>query len=256
MIYINGLAVNTTIFPDNTSQVWKIPSATYPRYVQVVWRYSHEGEVMQLAQLKALLDEEGISADLDIKYLPYARQDKEISNDSCFALKVFADILNRMKFERVAIQDPHSQKALDLIKKSYPYYPYIELEKAFRSAECDLVIYPDAGANEKYANLFNYPCTSATKVRDQLTGNITHSELTEPELIKNKAVMIVDDICDGGRTFIELAKLLKEAGACRVDLFVTHGLFSKGLKPLKQGGITNVFTPFGLVRESDFQKGI
>ena len=33
------------------------------------------------------------------------------------------------------------------------------------------------------------------------------------------------DICDGGRTFIELAKVLKDNGAKRVTLYVTHGIF-------------------------------
>ena len=45
--------------------------------------------------------------------------------------------------------------------------------------------------------------------------------------------MIVDDICDGGQTFIELAKALEKQGAHQIFLYVTHGIFSKGLDTLK-----------------------
>jgi ribose-phosphate pyrophosphokinase len=257
MIYVNGQAINTTFFPDNTTQVWKLPISTYPNYVQVVWQYSHESEVMQLAQLKALLDHHEIKADLDIKYLPYARQDKEISNEATFALKVFADILNKMKFERVAIQDPHSSKALDLIKKSYDYYPHEALAKTYEHTNTNLVCYPDAGAARKYSQVYlDFSATGAVKVRNQSTGEIEGMELNEPELVAGKRILIVDDICDGGRTFTELAKLLREAGAVEVNLFVTHGIFSKGLRALTDYGINAVFTPKGKVLKSDFQKGV
>ena len=49
---------------------------------------------------------------------------------------------------------------------------------------------------------------------------------------KDKKVLIVDDICDGGRTFIELAKVLRAKGAETVDLYTTHGIYSKGTKVL------------------------
>jgi len=44
---------------------------------------------------------------------------------------------------------------------------------------------------------------------------------------------VVDDICDGGGTFIGLADLLDER-AMRADLYVTHGLFSQGTEKLVQ----------------------
>ena len=46
--------------------------------------------------------------------------------------------------------------------------------------------------------------------------------------------MIVDDTCDGGRTFIELAKVLRARNAGKIELYVTHGIFSKGLKELSE----------------------
>ena len=45
--------------------------------------------------------------------------------------------------------------------------------------------------------------------------------------------VIVDDLCDGGGTFIGIAKDLRERGARRVFLIVTHAIFSKGLEPFR-----------------------
>ena len=69
------------------------------------------------------------------------------------------------------------------------------------------------------------------KFKDPVTGIVSEigSPDLNPELVKGKKCLIVDDICDGGGTFVGSAKLLIEAGADRVDLYVTHGIFSKGI---------------------------
>lgn len=255
MIYVNGLAVNTTMFPDNTSQVWKLPINTYYKHVSIVWKYSYESEVMQLAQLKALLDTNGLTTDLDIQYLPYARQDKRIDNNATFALEVFANILNGMKFDKIAIQDPHSDVALKLINNCYAYYPVRQVEQVLKETNSTLVCYPDSGAVNKYSHIYEHQYTWAVKRRDQLTGEILDVYIAEPEIVKDQNILIVDDICDGGRTFTEVAKLLYAAGAKEVNLFVTHGLFTKGLRPLKDAGIINAYTPTGVVLKSHFQEG-
>ncbi len=102
---------------------------------------------------------------------------------------------------------------------------------------------PDAGANKKTMELSKYFNHSnflrADKNRNLHTGEILETVVygvIPPEVI------IADDICDGGRTFIELAKVLKAKGAKKVYLYVTHGIFSKGTKPLLDAGIDTIFT--------------
>lgn len=70
----------------------------------------------------------------------------------------------------------------------------------------------------------------ASKIRDSKTGKIT--DTTFHDEVKGRKVLIVDDICDGGRTFIELGKLLREKQAETIYLYITHGIFSKGLQAL------------------------
>ena len=47
-----------------------------------------------------------------------------------------------------------------------------------------------------------------------------------------KDAIIVDDICDGGKTFIELAKVLKQKNVGKIYLVITHGIFSQGFEGL------------------------
>lgn len=251
MIKINGTPLNVTIFPDQTSQVWKVSTLEIPNtnWVHVSWEYSNEGEFLQIAQLKDLLDAKGFEAALRIKYLPYGRQDKEVSNEATFALRTFAKLLNSLAFKEVIIHDPHSTIALDLIKNSRAVYPKDAIYELIHRSEIDIACYPDKGARTKYTEVYKDEIGSAhvygEKVRDQLTGNILKYDLIGGERVKGKKVLIIDDICDGGMTFKILAKDLLEAGAKEVNLFVTHGIFSKGIKTLKESGINKVFTADG-----------
>lgn len=254
MIYINGTPLSVTLFPDNTSQVWKVPQLELPNtnWVHIKWEFSHEGEFLHLAQLKTLIDTKGFDATLRIKYLPYGRQDKEVSNESTFGLRTFATLLNSLDFSEVIIHDPHSVIALDLIKNSRAIFPTDELEKVVQMTKTTMFCYPDKGAVSKYSevsgyNLWTFPIISGEKVRDQLTGNILSYEVTGNPMFEN--ILIIDDICDGGMTFKLLAQDLLRMGAGDVNLFVTHGIFSKGLKTLKESGINRIFTQDGEASE-------
>lgn len=255
MILLNGQPLPVTIFPDNTSQVWKIPQnfITSEDEVWIDWKFSSEAEIMHLAQLSHLLSHVSISKYLRIHYLPYGRQDKEVSNDATFALRTFAKILNDMNFDCVEIVDPHSSVATDLIRNSVAIQS-TELSRIWNEGGYDLVCYPDKGANSKYSKLYDWPHVFGNKTRDQATGNITGYELYGDVYGKN--VLIVDDICDGGATFKILTKDLLANGAKSVALFVTHGIFSKGTRTLFDSGIARVFTADGEVGPRHFSKHV
>lgn len=248
-LMINGEYINTTRFPDNTTQVWKLPEAWLgEERITIWWNYSYEGELLELAQLKDLLESYGTRrVYLNISYLPFARQDKEVKNDSTFALHSFAKLLNVLEFEEIFITDPHSLMALALINRSRAVYPHGAVMHAKQATKSTLICYPDAGALVKYSQAYYYFDANillyGKKTRDQATGRITGYELVgNPD---GSNVLIVDDICDGGATFQILSSALYEAGAEDVSLFVSHGLFTKGLKPLINAGISRIFTKEG-----------
>lgn len=245
MIEINGQPLNPTLFPDGTSQVWKLPEDVLSkRWGFITWTFDHEGEIMQVAQLRDLLAHSGINASLFMPYLPYGRQDKAIKNDQSFALHSFARVLNALNFDKVSCLDPHSDAAKLLINNLRVIEPIEYIGQTINIVKPACLCFPDKGAADRYGELFpQMPSVFASKVRNQETGEITGLELHGD--VKMKSVLMVDDICDGGMTFIKLAEKLKTGGAINIYLYVTHGIFSKTLAPLVAADIDRIFTHRG-----------
>lgn len=172
---------------------------------------------------------------LTMPYVPYARQDRVCNAGEAFGIKVFANIINSLGLNRVHVIDPHSSVTPDLINNCVAT-PLSELLDDFGSEYWDFVVVaPDAGAvkrAEGVAKHLNCPIVYAEKTRDQLTGRITGGRLDLAGVdCSGKDLLVVDDICDGGRTFVALAKMiddeLKRSNAS-LNLLVSHGIFSQG----------------------------
>jgi len=247
MISVNGEKINVTKFSDQTSQVWNVSGISGLTAV-VVWNFELESEFLHLAQLKTLLDKKGIRATLHMPYLPYARQDKPVNNQNTFALITFAKLINDLKFEAVFAVDPHSEVPKELIKNFTPIIPFNYIRIAEIHTQSDVMCFPDKGAMTKYGKYFKPErYVYGEKVRNQQTGKLEDMKLVGD--VKDKNVLIVDDICDGGGTFCWMAQLLYDAGAKSVNLYTTHGIFSKGLRPLREAKIERIFTKDGEISE-------
>ncbi len=88
----------------------------------------------------------------------------------------------------------------------------------------DLILYPDQSAQRRfssYLQVLGLPEVTCSKVRDQVTGEIIRHEV--PRLHPQSKVLVVDDLCDGGRTFMDIGQATV---AQTIDLYVTHGVFS------------------------------
>ncbi len=252
MIYLNDIEITPTIFPDNTSQVWKIdetPFAHGNNDFTILWVFENEAELIHIAQLSDLIwakcDESDPTIKLHMPYLPYGRQDKEISNTSTFALLTFALIINQMNFHEVSSIDAHSDVAEEFINNFKNIEPTHYINHASRCLIADTgnlisFAYPDKGASERYNFVVDI---IGHKVRDQETGYIKEYRIEGDP--KGKDILIVDDLVDGGMTFILMAKELYKQGANSVHLYASHGIFSKGLKVLKDAGIKRIFTKEG-----------
>jgi len=98
-----------------------------------------------------------------------------------------------------------------------------------------LLIAPDGGALKKVYKLAQYldgqAVVECSKMRNVKTGQLSGFKVFANDLA-GKTCVIVDDICDGGGTFLGLAKALKAKNAGKLILVVTHGIFSKGLEEL------------------------
>lgn len=170
---------------------------------------------------------------INLPYMPFSREDRRTVHNGSFGLKILAKLLE--PFDAVTTIDMHSERGSKWFKTflDIPVQPYIT--QAINDSECDVVVLPDKGAADKYTPLIqDKDIICGSKVRDPETGWITKYELPEYDFDKKK-VLVVDDICDGGATFIKLAEAMKEReGWALLNLYVTHGIFSKGLERLKE----------------------
>jgi ribose-phosphate pyrophosphokinase len=249
MVTLNGVEIKPTIFPDKTSQVWKLPEGLIKEENTIKWRFEFEAELIHLAQLMDLIAvTTGFRSktNLYMPYLPYARQDKEVSNTSTFALRTFSWLLNKLGFRNVSVFDSHSE--VPVINGFKNILPLNEIYTARVAVYPDAVAFPDIGACNRYELCvpMSTPRVFGEKKRNPLTGVIEEYELHGD--VKDKAVLIIDDICDGGATFIHLANGLYANGAKEVHLYVSHGIFSKGLQVLRDAGIKRIFTKDGEVK--------
>jgi len=170
-----------------------------------------------------------------LPYLPYARADRRFVDGDCFGLEVFAKFINAMEFDSVITYDAHSDVAKTLIKRLCVVVPQPQIRKAiidfakFNDTKKICVLFPDAGAATRYKNSgvpglyedLEIEVKYATKKRDAASGKFIGFEV--PEV--NVPTIIVDDICDGGGTFLGIAEHL----TVPLGLWTTHGIYSKGL---------------------------
>lgn len=185
-------------------------------------------------------------------YLPYARQDRVCAAGEALSLRLMCDIINGLGFNSVTVWDVHSDVAMALLDRAYNVH-----QKTFVGRvvwDNTVLVAPDAGAIKKtleVAKATNLPMVRADKVRSVVDGSITGT-VVYSEHIGDKNFLIVDDICDGGRTFIELAKVLRPLTNGKIYLYVTHGIFSRGLLPF-DGLIDHIYTalPFPGTEYSD-----
>lgn len=241
----------TTTFPDGTSQVWKLESFEFDEYADepvILWLFENEAELFHVLQLNALVEAQlGEPCILRAPYLPYGRQDKEIDNNLSFALNVFKDVLYNAGICRIETFDAHSKTEMVY---DDPVAPTVaDFHKSI--LKHDVICFPDKGAAQRYGS-YGLPVVYCEKVRNQLTGEITGLKLEDNgNDLHNKSILIIDDICDGGMTFIKVANLLKAYTFRNIDLAVSHGLFSKGRQVLHDAGINNIYTTNSLLRNPE-----
>jgi ribose-phosphate pyrophosphokinase len=175
--------------------------------------------------------------EIHISYLLAARMDRVMLDGEPFSLKVVAAILNQANFKKVKIFDPHSEVSTALIDRSYAVSNHEFVADALsdyactHSGEAPCLVSPDGGALKKIHKLAQFlgieNVVECMKERDVKTGALTNFKTTTTDL-RGQTCFIVDDICDGGGTFAGTAKMLKEIGAGKVNLVVSHGIFSRG----------------------------
>jgi ribose-phosphate pyrophosphokinase len=181
-------------------------------------------------------------------YIPYilgARSDRKfLVGGTSYLRDVVSPILNSLNLNSVICLDAHSDVAEACINNLINVNNY-KLIKWAISDQLDksdyLLVSPDGGALKKIFKVSDYLKNTneiivCSKYRDT-DGKLsrTHVPIRIDHFAKD--LIIIDDICDGGNTFINIAKEIKEVQPERtgkIILVVTHGIFSAGFEKLSQ----------------------
>ncbi len=189
-------------------------------------------DLMALLLINQILKQHGKCIDvLALIYLPYARQDKVHNKGEPLSLKVVADLINNLGAKRVRLYDPHSDVATALINNSVvlDFTSFLDFKKYSEYT----IIAPDQGAFKKL-NKYNVRQACALKCREKDNSKLVIKEIVGD--LDNNKFLILDDICDGGRTFIalynHLTGLLRHEA--RIELHTTYGIYSNGFKDLEK----------------------
>lgn len=244
-------------FPDGQPHV--VVRSDGGRAEEIVARITDSESLIDVLLQADALRRQGVETiNLTIPYLMGARMDRAMPDDERgshpFTLQVVADVLGTGDFEDIRVFDPHSSVTVEHLRRS-ACHGTVEVLRPHRQVRAALALLgsgvyiasPDEGAVARTddiarrAGYFDRETfiVRALKKRDSSTGALTGFRLDGTYDLGGRDVLIVDDICDGGRTFSGVAEVLRSAGAGKVHLYVSHGIFSKGFDI---EGIDRIFT--------------
>ena len=228
MILVDGIRVETEKhFPDGTP-AFKAPTPK-GHSVHITWHYENDSELFALMCLRDHYADREVF--LDMPYIPHARMDRVKNKEDIFTLKTFCSVINSLNFSKVYVLDAHSNVSVALLNNVTNNFPYEPIGNSICSVQQNLartrghflMFYPDEGAMKRYSTNLPYKYAFGIKKRNWETGKIEGLDVAGcVDEIKDKVILIVDDICSRGGTFYHSAKKLKELGAKAVYLYITH----------------------------------
>lgn len=192
----------------------------------ITFKYETDQDLMDLYILKSYLDEImfGNSISLKILYMPYSRMDRR--NDFyTFNLKYICNFINSLNFYCVELIDSHSDVTPALLDRSTnrSIIPslYVAYTKMFNNTE-HIIVYPDTTAEKRYSKFFQgIKSVVASKDRSFEDGKISKYIIDTTDM-EGKNVVLIDDLCSRGGTFIAAANEIRKANVNRIDLIVAH----------------------------------
>lgn len=269
MIKLNGEKLKITNFPNSESLISfaEFEPKTLTGNNVITFKYENDSDLIHLMFVKKFLD--GISENtiLNIPYFPYSRMDRTENLSTVFTLKYLCSFINDLKFKSVIISEPHSDVVTALLDNVYVRNTTkVIAEKLMNELEydkkddcLDFILYPDAGAQKRYSKQISYDkYITCNKIRNFETGYITSMEtqfhLPQHTSTKDKKirVIIVDDLCSKGTTFLKAAENVKQGYPnAEIYLVVTHcenAIFKGEL--LKTDFIKEIHTTDSIITDS------
>lgn len=197
---------------------------------------------------------------LIIPWLGYSLQDKVFRPGEAIAAKVVADTISQRFINQIFLLDLHNSSIPGFF--SVPthhlfadeiFINYLKKEIDFDQA---VVASPDFGGIKRsriFAEKVALDVVNIDKSRDLKTGQVTAHELHGPS-VKNKTVIVIDDVIISGSTVIESANLLKKNGAKKVYFLASHGVFCQGLNELENSAVDQIIVSNSIRQKQETSK--
>lgn len=198
-------------------------------------------DIITLALVKDVINNKYVNVKtmLKIDYMMYQQDDRRFKTEESFGLKVISNFINTMKWNKIKIFHPHSDKVefIDncIITSNQSFVEDAILDvRSYTFNRFPYWVIPDSGAFKtqfKQIENIEYPnFITCMKSRNHETGGI--ETVVNVGDLSGQACFIVDDICLGGRTFIQIAQKLREKNCGELYLIISHGVFNQGIEHL------------------------
>ncbi len=164
-----------------------------------------------------------------IPYYGFARQDRKDKPRVAIGAKLIATLLEAAGADRIITMDLHAPQIqaffdvpVDHLDSSAIFIPYIEQLKLANLTFAA----PDVGSTNRVREIASYfsaemvICDKHRKRANEIASMVVIGD------VKDKDIILVDDICDTGGTLAKAASLLREKGAKSVRALITHPVLS------------------------------
>lgn len=234
-LYLNGLKTDFKQWLFPAGEVGVLLPIVSNKYEEVELQvlFPTSDEIMMMFNIFDALKQQGIPRQnviLHMPYFPYARQDRVCKEGESFALSVFCKMLDALGyFGTLWVSDLHSPVVKRLLEQEYyTVHESLQSTTAVALPTFNWLFAPDKGAKDKvdtHLQVKNRGTGVAYFQKQRIGSGIVYPHI--PVNTYAGTACVVDDICDGGETFLQLGRMLKQTqSGLKLSLYVTHGIFS------------------------------
>ena len=198
----------------------------YPM-INIITRIDSIDAFFILIQLGSILKHENIQInELHITYLLTARCDRRFSMGEAIDLDLLGDALFRLDAKKYVFYDAHNIpelfRHLNIVENNTILPKYLNPTKYN-------ICYPDLGAQTRYRTKFG--SGNLVGIKHRKPDGISVDVQVFNQLDYNLPILIIDDLCDGGGTFVALANELDAVCSQQSrEIWVTHAIQKSGIE--------------------------
>ena len=247
-IKANFVKSEIRVFPDGESKITLIGKLSKKKSIVVQSIYPPvDTNLVQALSLITKAKENSSEVIAVIPYMGYARQDREFLPGEIVTMKVLGKLFKSAGASKIIVVDIHSSiglKHFSIKTKNVTAIP--DLVGFFKklSLKNPLIVSPDQGGKERakeFAKEFNSDYIALEKTRDRKTGKVKIK--TKNLEVKNRDLILVDDIISTGGSIIKATQFLKKQKCKRIFVACTHALLMNDAEnKIKKAGVTSIIS--------------